>query len=100
MSNMHNPAHAGELIAEWLDGLKDEGTPVTVTQLAERIQITRAMLSRIINGKAPLTADIALRLNAALGINADLLMRVQASYAIWQVAQKPRPVIEPLFAHA
>ncbi|MEY4516030.1 MAG: hypothetical protein RL180_376, partial [Pseudomonadota bacterium] len=47
--NMHNPAHAGQLITEWLEGLKDNGQPVSITQLAERIQITRAMLSRIIN---------------------------------------------------
>jgi addiction module HigA family antidote len=94
--NMHNPAHAGQLITEWLEGLKDNGQPVSITQLAERIQITRAMLSRIINGKASLTADVALRLQAALGIHADLLMRVQAKYDLWLVAQRPRPNIQPM----
>ena len=49
---MNNPAHAGELISEWLDGLKEEGQAITITELAERIQITRPLLSRIINGKA------------------------------------------------
>lgn len=98
--NMHNPAHAGQLIAEWLDGLKEGGQPVSITQLAERIQITRPMLSRIIHGKAPLTADIALRLQAALGINADLLMRIQVKHDLWLVAQRPRPVIQPFTAVA
>lgn len=60
---MHNPAHAGMLISEWLEGLQENGTPVSITQLAERIQITRAILSRITHGKATLTADVALRLD-------------------------------------
>ena len=81
--NMHNPAHAGQLIAEWLEGLKENGQAVSITQLAERIQMTRTMLSRIIHGKAALTADVALRLEAALGISSDLLMRVQVKHDLW-----------------
>ena len=96
--NMHNPAHAGQLIADWLDGLKESGQSISITQLAEGIHITRAMLSRIINGKAPLTADIALRLQAALGMNADLLMRVQVKHDLWLVAQRPRPHIQSFCA--
>jgi len=74
------------LVKEWLDGLKEEGTPVTVTQIAKNTCVTRTALSRMINGHTALTADMALRLQAALGINADLLMRVQASYEIWQAS--------------
>lgn len=91
---MNNPAHAGELVAEWLEGLKEEGQLITITELAERIKITRPLLSRIINGKAPLTADVALRLHDALGISADLLMRVQAKYSLWHESQKQRPQID------
>lgn len=94
---MNNPAHAGELISEWLDGLKEEGRVVTITELAERIQVTRPLLSRIIHGKAPVTADIALRLHDALGISADLLMRVQSKYSLWIASQKQRPQIQPFF---
>ena len=47
---MYNPAHAGQLVQEWLDGLKEEGTPVTVTQLAKSMCVTRTALSRMING--------------------------------------------------
>lgn len=92
---MYNPAHAGELISEWLDGAKQQGQVITITELAERIQITRPLLSRIIHGKAPISADIALRLNAALGISAELLMRVQTQYSLWLASQKPRPQIKP-----
>ena len=92
---MNNPAHAGELVSEWLDGLKEEGQAITITELAERIQVTRPLLSRIINGKAPVTADVALRLHDALGISADLLMRVQSKYSLWMESQKQRPQIQP-----
>ena len=74
---MHNPAHAGELVSEWLDGLKDEGQAITITELAERIKVTRPLLSRIINGKAPVTADIALRLHDALGICSNLRIHIK-----------------------
>ena len=92
---MNNPAHAGELVSEWLDGLKEEGQAITITELAERIQVTRPLLSRIINGKAPVTADVALRLHDALGISADLLMRVQSKHSLWIESQKQRPQIQP-----
>ena len=99
ITEVYNPAHAGQLVQEWLDGLKEEGTPVTVTQLANSMCVTRTALSRMINGHTALTADMALRLQAALGINADLLMRVQAGYEIWQASQLPRPHIMLLVTH-
>ena len=96
--NMHNPAHAGQLIVEWLDGLKHNGQSISVTQLAQHIQITRHKLSRIIHEKTSLTADVALRLEAALGISSDLLMRVQVKHDFWVAAQRMRPNIQPLAA--
>lgn len=98
MMNMYNPAHAGQLVQEWLDGLKEDGTSITLTQLAQTMAVTRTALSRMIHGHTALTADMALRLQAALGINADLLMRVQAAYEIWQASQRPRPDIRLLVA--
>ena len=94
---MYNPAHAGELVSEWLDGLKEEGQAITVTELADRIKVTRTLLSRINHGKAPVSADIALRLHDALGISADLLMRVQSKHSLWVESQKQRPEIKPFF---
>ena len=94
---MYNPAHAGELVSEWLDGLKEEGQTITVTELADRIKVTRTLLSRIIHGKSPVSSDIALRLHDALGISADLLMRVQSKHSLWVESQKQRPEIKPFF---
>lgn len=94
---INNPTHAGKLVAEWLEGLKDKGQSITITELAERIQVSRPLLSKIINGKAPVTADIALRLHDALGISAYLLMRVQSKHSLWMESQKKRAQIQPFF---
>ncbi|WP_218821788.1 HigA family addiction module antitoxin [Staphylococcus aureus] len=96
---MNNPAHAGELVSEWLDGLKEEGQAITITELAERIQVTRPLLSRIINGKAPVTADVALRLHDALGISADLLMRVQSKSFTLDGITKTAPTDSTIFVN-
>ncbi len=60
------------------------------------MQISRVMLSRIIHGKASLSADNALRLQSALGISAELLMRVQVKHDLWELSNKPRPHIQSL----
>ena len=65
MSRMHNPAHPGEVLREWLP----EG--MTVTEAATQLQVSRVMLSKILNGKAGITADMALRL--ATWLNTCLL---------------------------
>ena len=41
--------------------------------------------------------NIALRLHDALGISADLLMRVQSKHSLWMESQKQRPQIQPFF---
>jgi addiction module HigA family antidote len=87
------------IFSEFLDFLKEHVHSITITELAERIQVTRPLLSRIINGKAPVTADIALRLHDALGISADLLMRVQSKHSLWMESQKQRPQIQPFFVN-
>ncbi|MEF8768421.1 MAG: HigA family addiction module antitoxin [Candidatus Accumulibacter phosphatis] len=61
MSRMHNPAHPGEVLREWLP------EDMTVTQAAKELQVSRVTLSKVLNGKAGVTAGMALRLSAWLG---------------------------------
>ncbi|WP_267443823.1 HigA family addiction module antitoxin [Erwinia psidii] len=89
---MFNPPHPGEVLRDYLDG-------VSVTDAAEALKITRAQLSRILNGHAAVTADMALRLAALLDTSPEMWADMQSEYALWQEAQKPRPVILPLRAH-
>lgn len=89
---MHNPAHPGKVLREYLG-------EVTVTAAAERLGVTRAALSRILNGSAGISADMAWRLHDALGTSAEMWMNMQAQYDLWQAAQKPRPAIVPFGDH-
>jgi antitoxin HigA-1 len=95
MVRMFNPAHPGVVLREYLGEL-------TVTDAAARLGVTRAALSRILNGSAGISADMALRLEAALGTTAEMWMDMQTKYDLWQVAQKSRPRIKPFprTAHA
>ena len=91
MSRMHNPAHPGEVLKEWLEG-------ISVTDAAAKLGITRAHLSRILNGHAGISADMALRLSDGLGTSPEVWLGMQQAYDLWQAEQKPRPHVERLAA--
>jgi addiction module HigA family antidote len=86
---MYNPAHPGALIADILEnGNLTVGN--SVTGLAKHIGVTRAALSRVVNGKAGVSAEMALRLEDALGVKADLLLRMQVQRDLWVASRKRR----------
>ena len=62
---MHNPPHPGSVLRDYLQG-------VSVTNAARHLGVTRVALSRILNGSAGISADMALRLSDALGTSPDL----------------------------
>jgi addiction module HigA family antidote len=80
MGNMHDPPHPGEVLR---DGVFN-GTGITVTAFANRIGVTRAALSRILNRKIGITAETAVRLEAALGTSAESWLHMQANYDLWR----------------
>ena len=90
MSRMHNPAHPGEVLREWLP----EG--MTITKAAKELQVSRAMLSKVLNGKAGVTAGMALRLSVWLGTTPDVWLGMQTQWDLWQAEQQPIPNIKPL----
>lgn len=95
MTRMYNPPHPGEVLR---DGVFTE-TGITVTEFAKRIGVTRVALSRVLNGKAGISADMAMRLGAALGGNAESWLHMQANYDLWQAAKSMKrelAKIEPL----
>lgn len=95
MSRMHNPPHPGETLRE--DILPALG--LTVTQAAEQLGITRAALSRVLNGRAGISPTMALRLEAWLGVErggrADVWIAEQAAYDLWQARQAEPPNVTP-----
>lgn len=81
VSKMHNPAHPGEILREWLP------EEMTVTQAAKELQISRVTLSKVLNGKAGITATMALRLSAWLGTTPDVWLGVQTQWDLWLAKQ-------------
>jgi antitoxin HigA-1 len=77
---MHNPPHPGEVLR---DGVFTDSA-ISVTDFAHRLGVTRVTLSRMLNGKAGISADMALRLAAALGGTAQSWLHMQANYDLWQ----------------
>ena len=64
----------------------------SITALAKHLSVTRAALSRVINGKAAVSAEMALRLQDALGVDADLWLRMQVQRDLWVASQKKKRV--------
>ncbi|MCZ6624491.1 MAG: HigA family addiction module antitoxin, partial [Deltaproteobacteria bacterium] len=73
---MKNPPHPGEIIREEI--IKALG--LSVTGAAEILGVRRATLSDVTNGKASVTAEMALRLEKAFGVSMDLLLKMQAGH--------------------
>ena len=86
-ARMHNPAHPGEILREMY--LKPLG--VTVTQAAKALGVTRKHVSAIVNGRAPVTPDMALRLAAASATDPELWVNMQAQYDLWTVSKQAHP---------
>lgn len=91
MANMHNPPHPGETLKE--DVLPELG--LTVTEAAGQLGVSRAALSRVINGRAAISADMAIRLAQWLGGSAETWLRAQLQYDLWQAQAKPIPPVKP-----
>lgn len=98
MSRIHNPPHPGETLKE--DVLPALG--LNVTEAAEQLGITRAALSRVLNGRAAISPVMALRLEAWLGVDnggrADVWIAEQAAYDLWQARKAGAPKVKP-FKH-
>lgn len=86
--HMLNPPHPGDFIrTEIIDA-----HGLTVTAAAEVLGVSRPALSSLLNGKASLSGDMALRLEKAFGVDMETLMRMQSSYDIAQARQRERTI--------
>lgn len=92
MAPMHNPAHPGEVLREYLP--KD----LAVGEAADRLGVSRQALSALLNGRAGISADMALRLEAALGTSAEMWVQMQATRDLWQARRRGRPKVRRIAA--
>ena len=79
---MHNPAHPGEVLRNYLGDFD-------ITALAERLQVARTTLSRVLNGHAGVSAVMALRLAKVLpNTSPEFWLRMQMNYDLWQARKR------------
>ena len=88
-SLMHNPAHPGRILAHYLEGR-------SITEVARHMGVTRVALSRVLNGKAAISADMALRISEAFKTEADFWLRLQIQRDLWAASHKKRIRVKPL----
>ena len=92
MSKMHNPPHPGEILRE--DVLPALG--LNVMQAAEQLGVARVTLSRMINGRAAISTDMAIRLAQWLGGSAETWLRAQLQYDLWHAEKTSNIKIKPV----
>lgn len=81
---MKNPPHPGDFIRTEVV----EPAGLSVTAAATALKVSRPALSSLLNGKANLSGDMALRIEKAFGVKMDTLMRMQSSYDIARTRQR------------
>ena len=85
---MHNPPHPGQVLREYLGDMD-------IAEAAKRLRVTRTTLSRIVNGRAGISAEMSLRLSEALGTHPGFWAGLQMDYDLWQASRRRRPRIQP-----
>ena len=85
---MKNPPHPGDFIRTEIV----EPAGLTVTAAAAALRVSRPALSSLLNGKAALSGDMALRMEKAFGVKMETLMRMQSAYEIAQTRKREKSI--------
>ena len=88
---MFNPPHPGLVIRE--EVLPDLG--ISVTEAADQLGVSRVALSRVINGRAAISADMAIRFAQWLGGSAETWLRAQAQHDLWHAEREKKIKVKP-----
>jgi len=88
MIRKRKPTHPGEVLRE--DIIKPLG--LTVTEAARRLGVTRKTLSELLNCKASLSPEMAIRISKATGTTPESWLYMQAKLDLWNAEQKPTKV--------
>ena len=90
---MKNPPHPGELIRE--EVINELG--LSITETAKRLAMSRVAFSRVLNGKAAISPDLAIRLERAGVSTARAWLAMQVNYDLAQALKHPQPDVSALF---
>ncbi len=85
MERTRKPSLPGDILRE----LYLEPLGLTIAAFAERIGVSRKTVSAIVNGRAPVSVDMALRLSRAFNTTPDLWLNLQQAVDIWEARRNP-----------
>src|SRR5271165_7208871 len=85
---MNNPPHPGDFIRTEII----EPAGLSVTAAAAALQVSRPALSSLLNAKANLSGEMALRIEKAFGVRMDTLMRMQGAFDIAQTRKREKEI--------
>ena len=92
---MYTPPHPGEVIKE----LCLEPLDLSVTAAAEALGVSRKTLSSIVNGKAGISPEMAVRLSIAFNTSSESWLNQQTQYDLWQAETHRNELhVKPLYA--
>jgi addiction module HigA family antidote len=91
---MHSPAHPGEI----LKAMYLEPMGVSITKAANALGVSRKHVSAIVNGRVPVTPDMAVRLAGVFGTEPEIWINLQAQHDLWVVSKQTRPKVKRLAA--
>ena len=93
---MKNPPHIGGFVRSEII----EPAGLTVTAAAKVLGVSRPSLSELLNERAGLSGEMALRIEKAFGVSMDLLMRMQTAYSIAQARKQENAIKVQRFVQA
>ena len=93
--NMHNPPHPGEVIRD----LCLEPLGLSVTEAAKALGVSRKTLSSILNGRAGISPEMALRLSKAFNTSPESWLNQQVQYDLWHAKRTSKDIkVKKLYA--
>jgi len=90
MKRMHNPAHPGEVLREFLP------EDLSIGEVARRLGVSRPHLSRLLNGHISMTAEMSIKIALLTETSPESWLYNQVKWDLWQASRKPLPKIKPL----
>ena len=94
MTRMRNPPHPGEVLKDGV--FADNLVSVTDAAAAAALGVTRVSLSRVLNGKAGVSAEMAVRLGKWLGTGPEVWINMQAQYELWKAEQALKTMVRKI----
>ena len=88
---IHSPGHPGGVLKEELGALG-----IKITQAAQDLGVSRQILSAIVNGRKPISADMAVRIGHYIDNGPGIWARMQTNYNLWQAQQKMKPELKKI----